>query len=160
MPCYLFTYHGYGTWLPDHPQGYVRRKEGVLATDVRMAERYRSNQCEKTAEFDPSIQRTMIDAVVGACLHQGLRGHATATDPSHVHVLVSWHSDRSWQLVRRQLRSSITRKLNLDIERRSWFSKQPSRKRVKDRSHFEYLLQTYLPRHRGLKWSEDRGVYC
>ena len=42
MPCYLFTYHGYGTWLPDRSRGYVRRKEGILPTDeAPMAECYR-----------------------------------------------------------------------------------------------------------------------
>jgi hypothetical protein len=43
MPCYLFTYHGHGTWLPDHARGYVRRKVGVLAADVEMARNYRGN---------------------------------------------------------------------------------------------------------------------
>jgi hypothetical protein len=51
MPCYLFTYHGHGTWLPDHERGYVRRKEGVLAADLQMASRYRSNFQDNAIEF-------------------------------------------------------------------------------------------------------------
>ncbi|NOZ40575.1 MAG: hypothetical protein GXP24_10155 [Planctomycetes bacterium] len=159
MPCYLFTYHGYGTWLPDHPRGYVRRKEGILPTDKHMAECYRKNQREETACFNRDVQRVMIGEAIEACTHQDLRGHGIATDPSHLHVLVSWKSERTWQAVRRSLRSSLTRRLNQEVERRTWFSKQPSRKQVKERSHFEYLLKTYLPKHRGLKWCEDCGVF-
>ncbi|MEM1305417.1 MAG: hypothetical protein AAGG46_11005, partial [Planctomycetota bacterium] len=29
MPVYLFTYHTYGSWLPDRPQGYVQRDQGI-----------------------------------------------------------------------------------------------------------------------------------
>src|SRR4051794_35604479 len=29
MPCYLFTYHAYGSWMPDHKRGYVHRGQGV-----------------------------------------------------------------------------------------------------------------------------------
>ena len=34
MPVYLFTFHAYGSWLPDNPRGYVRRKEGIQPQDV------------------------------------------------------------------------------------------------------------------------------
>jgi hypothetical protein len=51
MPCYLFTYHAYGSWMPDRPQGYVRRGKGILPTDTRMAERYRKNTKYDKAPF-------------------------------------------------------------------------------------------------------------
>ena len=159
MPCYLFTYHGHGTWLPDHPRGYVRRKEGVLASDAHMAVCYRRNMNTEQVHFDAEMQRTMIAAAIEAFPIQGIRGHAIATDATHLHVLVSWTSDRTWEVVRRQLRGSLTRRLNKEFERREWFSKQPSRKRVKDRRHFDHLMEVYLMRHRGLKWREDRGVF-
>jgi hypothetical protein len=82
-----------------------------------------------------------------------------ATEPTHVHVLVSWSSDRTWQVVRAKLRESLTRRLNREIKRQEWFSKSPSRKRVKDQAHFDYLVGEYLPKHSGLKWSEERGVF-
>lgn len=159
MPCYLFTYHGYGTWLPDHHRGYVRRKEGVLASDAPMAVCYRRNMKREAAQFDRKIQQTLIEAALEAFRCQSIRGHGIATDTTHLHVLVSWTTNRTWQVVRRQLRGSLTRRLNLEIERRSWFSKQPSRKRVKDQRHFDHLMGSYLPKHSGLKWFENRGVF-
>jgi len=159
MPCYFFTYHGHGTWMPDHQRGYVRRKEGVLATDSAMAENYRRNQKFATSQFDERMQKLLIEETLEACLHQQLRGHGIATESTHLHVLVSWRTDRTWQEVRRSLRSSLTRRLNREVERRTWFSKQPSRKRVEDRDHFDYLTRAYLPQHAGWKWSEERGLY-
>lgn len=159
MPCYLFTYHGHGTWLPDHSRGYVRRKEGVLASDARMADCYRRNFNGEAVHFNRQSQQTMIEAALEAFRCQSLRGHGIATNATHLHVLVSWTTERNWQVVRRQLRGSLTRRLNLELERRPWFSKQPSRKRVKEQRHFDHLMGSYLPKHPGLKWFEDRGVF-
>jgi len=155
MPCYLFTYHGYGTWMPDHAQGYVRRKEGVLASDNNMATYYRNNLKEDPVSFSRSMQRHLLAAAIEAFKFQELRGHFIAAENTHLHVLVSWRSNAAWQLVRRRLRSSLTRWLNREVERRTWFSKQPSRKQVNDQRHFDYLMSTYLPKHSGLKWREE-----
>ncbi len=158
MPCYLFTYHGHGTWMPDHPRGYVRRKVGILAPDPRMADCYRQNQRVPTADFDISVQRILIDETVRAFHFQGLRGHFIATDHTHLHVLVSWKTPKTWKAVRQSIGTSLTRRLNKEFERRSWFAKQPSRKRVREQQHFEHLVRVYLPRHRGLKWHEAVGI--
>lgn len=157
MPCYLFTYHGYGTWMPDHPRGYVKRKVGILASDAHMAECYRKNQQQDTVSFDRRIQRLIIEEALVAFDFQNLRGHFIATDPTHIHVLLSWNTEAVWQSVRSSVRSSLTRRLNREIQRRTWFAKQPSRKRVRDQQHFEHLIRSYLPRHRGLNWCENRG---
>ncbi len=159
MPCYLFTYHGHGTWLPDHPRGYVRRKEGILAPDFHMATCYRENMCSDAVAFDREIQQVQIEAALEAFKHQPIRGHAIASESTHLHLLVSWNIARTWQIVRRQLRGSLSRRLNQVFERREWFSKQPSRKRVEDRPHFDHLMDVYLPRHSGLKWREGVGAY-
>ena len=44
----MFTFHGYGTWWPDHPRGYVQKGKGVLPPDPEKGEQYREN-----AKFDP-----------------------------------------------------------------------------------------------------------
>ena len=159
MPCYLFTYHAYGSWMPDRAAGYVRRKEGVLVADCKLAKCYRKNLKGDVVEFDERAQRTLISATREAFSFQSLRGHAMATDPTHVHILVSWNDERVWKLIRRRVRTSLTMQLNRAVEKRTWFAKQPSRKRVKDREHLNYLMKTYLPRHRGWKWDEHRGAY-
>src|SRR5215831_8297770 len=33
VPVYLFTFHGYMTWLPDNPRGYTKRGEGYRDPD-------------------------------------------------------------------------------------------------------------------------------
>lgn len=159
MPCYLFTYHAFGSWMPDHPRGYVHRGQGVLPPDEHMAKCYRGNLKQAVVQFTPSIQRELIEGALEACQCQQLRCHVIATDSTHVHLLVSWRSNRSWQLARKQIRGNITRRLNASVKRQQWFSKSPSRKRVRDRSHFDHLMQRYLPKHSGWKWSESGGYF-
>lgn len=159
MACFLFTFHGYGTWLPDHPRGYVRRHEGMLPPDKAMAERYRDKMAQGAVRFDPAIQRLLIEETLIAGEHQQFRSHFIATETTHVHTLVSWRDDRRWQIVRSKMRESLTRRLNQEGKRQQWFSKSASRKPVHDEEHFEYLIREYLMRHSGLKWSEERGIF-
>jgi len=83
MPCYLFTYHAYASWMPDREEGHVRRGEGILSADE---------------------------------------------------------------------------KLNRELERRTWLSEGASRKQVKDQAHFDYLINEYVPLHRGWKMEGGRRV--
>jgi hypothetical protein len=159
MPCYLFTYHAFGSWMPDRRRGYVKRHAGILPPDERMAELYRANVRQAEVCFTDAIQRTLIDQSLDACNRQHLRCHYIATESTHVHVLVSWRIKRTWRTTRAKLRESLTRRLNEDVSRQAWFSKSPSRKRVRNRKHFEYLVREYLPKHKGWKWSEERGVF-
>ena len=159
MPCYLFTYHAFGSWMPDHRRGYVHRGQGILPTDVRMATLYRANLKQAVVSFPEMIQRQLIAGVLEACEHQQLRCHYIATELTHVHVLASWNSERAWEVVRKQIRGNITRQLNKAHQRQNWFSKSPSRKQVKDRKHFDHLMTIYLPKHSGLKWSETLGIH-
>lgn len=159
MPCYHFTYHAFGSWMLDHPRGYVHCGQGILPPDAHMAKCYRGNLKQAIVQFTPAIQREMIDGVLEASQFQQLRCHFIASDSTHIHILVSWRSDRSWQLARKQIRGNITRRLNSSVQRQQWFSKSPSRKRVHDRTHFDHLMQRYLPKHSGWKWSESRGYF-
>lgn len=159
MPCYLFTYHAYRSWMPDRERGYVRRDEGVLPPDEEMADQYRRLAKEDQVWFDAAIQRTAIDESMIAAGFQRFRLHMTATDPTHIHVLVSWTDARQWPKLRNGLKSSLTRRLNRDHHRRTWFVENASRKRVKDVAHFTYHMTDYLPKHRGWKWREDCGCF-
>lgn len=157
MPCYLFTYHGHGTWLPDRKQGYVKRKVGVLPQDIVMAENYHRNQQQTTVEFDEKLQSLLIDGIRSACEMIEVRCHCIATDKSHLHLLLSWKSVRTYQSVTRAIKSSLSRRLNEKFGHRQWFSKGSSRKRVKDRQHFDHLMEKYLPNHRGTFFREKTG---
>jgi len=155
MPCYLFTYHGHGTWMPDHRSGYVRRKAGVVTADQRMALCYRKNMKQKTVAFDGMLQKHLIEGIRTACQFLEVRCHGIATERSHVHLLISWTSARTWQSIHQALKTSLTRRLNGQVRRQKWFSKGGSRKRIEDREHFEYLQNVYLPGHSGLLWTES-----
>jgi hypothetical protein len=130
----MFTYHAFGSWLPDHKRGYVHRGDGSRTSDEHMADLYRQNLKQAVVQFDRTIQREMIAGAVEACGHQDVRCHYIATDATHAHVLVSWRSNRTWKTVRRQIRGNTARRLNANVKRQQWISKSPSRKRVRDAS--------------------------
>jgi len=158
MPCYLFTFHGHGTWMPDHVRGYVRRGRGVLPTDEAMAAAYRAKQKEPMTKFGPDEQAVLVEVARAAGEYLGAVVHAVACEPTHVHVLVSWDHDRPWKAMRTSIRWALTRALNKALGKRTWFSDSPSRKRVRGWPHLDYLVLWYLPSHDGRTWARERTV--
>ena len=138
--------------MPDRAQGYVKSKR-VLEFDLDAAIRYRSRQLEETVCFNAHVQAVLIDELRVASQHRRYRLHGVATDPSHLHVLLSWIDERGFELVRRGVRESITRRLNT-LERRRWLIHRGSRRRIRDHRHFDHLMESYLPSHRGACWFE------
>ncbi|QNN21376.1 hypothetical protein HED60_03515 [Planctomycetales bacterium ZRK34] len=159
MAVALLTYHAQQSWMPDRPQGFVRRGEGILPPDDELARQYRQNTDTDAVTFDANIQRLLINAVMECCTYQGYRLHCSFTDATHVHVLVSWRSSKRVSVVRQSIKQSLTRYLNRHIHRRNWLARKGSQKRVKDRDHFEYLMRKYILKHSGWKWREDVGVF-
>lgn len=181
MPVYLFTWHAYGTWMPGRDRGYVHRQRGLLLRDPIMDIAYRRKMVFPPRRFERRHQQAVIDAAREAAAHQCLTLHVAATDPSHLHLLISWRDRRTWQQVRPKLKESLTRALNeafpCDLQppyrplptaapqkrqtqrRWAWFAAKGSRKRVKNHAHFIHLATHYLPSHLGLKWKPDCGYF-
>jgi hypothetical protein len=160
MPCYHFTFHGYGTWMPDEDDGYVRRGEVRLPQDTRMARRYRSRMNDDEVLFDESQQQILTEEVHVAAKYQNIRAHFVATEPTHIHVLVSWHDEeRPFEKTRGSIRQSLSRRLGKEFGQRQWLSEGGSRRRVMNQDHYDYLVCTYLPDHSGWKWSEEKGLH-
>jgi REP element-mobilizing transposase RayT len=159
MPCYLFTYHAYRSWLPDRKQGFVLRHQGIQPTNLQLADVYRQRVIQAETEFDRQVQEILIAGALEAAAMQQYRIYGLATDAKHLHVLISWKTDRAWELSRSCLKGSVTRRLNETLGRRLWFGRSASRKRVTNRPYFDFLMKTYLPNHRGYKWNEARGIY-
>jgi REP element-mobilizing transposase RayT len=159
MPCYHFTFHGHGTWMPDEDDGYVVRGEGRLPQDVAVAAEYRRRLVEDEVEFDEARQRALIDEVHIASSKQTFRAHFVATEPTHIHLLVSWKGERPGEKLRASIRQSLSRRLGREFEKRTWLSEGGSQKPVLVQEHFDYLVGTYLPRHGGWKWSENGGLH-
>jgi len=155
MPVLLFTYHAYASWLPDHKRGYVRRQQGIQSPNQKEADRYRRQMKESPVAFGTEVQREILTACRAAADRQAFELHAAGFDQSHAHVLVSWEDDKPALQRRSNLKSSLTRHLNTTIGRRTWFSENASGKQVKDRNHYDYLVNEYLPSHPGLYWNRD-----
>ncbi|MEX1098334.1 MAG: hypothetical protein WED34_19975 [Planctomycetales bacterium] len=159
MPIYLFTYHAYGTWMPDRPEGYVRRGHGILPRDDEMGRRYRQAALEAEVAFDERVQLLIIDETRTACEKQGYTCRYVATETTHAHVLALWTTGREWDRVRGGLRSSITRRLNRELGRRTWLVEKGSGRGVRDDAHLAHLVETYLPSHGGWKWCPEKGTF-
>jgi hypothetical protein len=160
MPCYHFTFHGYGTWMPDEDDGYVRRDKGRLPQDTVAAVEYRRRMTDDEVEFSDAQQQALIDEVHVAAMHQLLRVHFIATEPTHIHVLISWTDDlRLFEKVRSSLRQSLARRLSKECGQRQWLSEGGSRRRVTNQTHYDYLVTSYLPEHSGWKWSEEKALH-
>jgi REP element-mobilizing transposase RayT len=159
MPCFLFTYHAHGTWLPDRPEGFVHWRDGLQPTNERLAKSYRAKMTVAEAEFDESLQLLLINELQTAAGFQRFRVHAIATEPTHVHALISWADERSPQILGDGIKESLSRRLTKERAKRKWLAKGGSERRVKDQEHFDYLVKVYLPSHGGWKWEEGRGLY-
>lgn len=158
MPVYLFTLHAYGSWMPDHRRGYTHRGDGIRPKDKDMANRYLSRMPSDAVSFNHKAQAVIAKALREKCTLKGWRLYAVATDETHIHTLLGWTEFTPWEDVRRGLKSSLTRQLNQEITRQTWFSKSGSRKRVTDPKHFNHLMQTYLPSHRGVSFFDPPQV--
>jgi hypothetical protein len=156
MPAYLFTLHSYRSWNADHPRGYVRYGQGIRPPSATVAQFYNVRAKQSPVYFDDRKQQVITWIVLDACRRRAWRLHCVAFEPSHVHLLVSWRSNDSWQVVRRKIKNLIGWALSKEFaaEGRKWMVRRGSRKRVRERGHFEYLMTRYLPRHRGFFWKE------
>jgi REP element-mobilizing transposase RayT len=150
MPCRLFTFHAYRSWMPDNPRGYVRRRKGICPPDPAKASLYNRDATEAPATFDTAAQQAAIDILTQSQAPQRFTLHAVGSDPSHLHILVSWRDARTPARMQVSIKTSLTRHLNTQLARRKWFSENGSRKPVTDRPHFDHLVQHYLPSHPGL----------
>ena len=121
-----------------------------------MADRYEDRSAKEPTLFDTTIQRTLFEELMHSCACIDCHLHAASTEPSHVHGLVSWRHVRPWMGLRSSLKTSLTKRLK-PIAPDLGLSRGASRKHVAERSHFDYLMQTYLPRHGGVSWFEDKG---
>ncbi|MFW5681707.1 MAG: hypothetical protein ACOC1G_01765 [Phycisphaeraceae bacterium] len=162
MAVYLFTFHAYRSWRPDHRAGYTRKGKGVLPPDAEQARRYDQRAKHAPVRFDEVEQIAILDAVQTVCDRHTWRLHYACITYNHMHLLVSWTSFTPWNDVRVRLKRKMGASVSQATGRPGpWFSRggRDSRKRVEKRSHFDHLVERYLPKshHRGLHYCEYRG---
>ena len=155
MPAYLFTFHAYRSWNADNPRGFVQRGKGIQPPNHKLARRYDAIAVAAPMIFRWEHQQILIWIGFDVCDRRGWRLHFTATEPTHVHYLVSWRGCERWDQISNRIKNIASLMLGRKLQHKTkWFSKSGSRKRVCDREHLLYLMNEYLPRHRGLKWCE------
>lgn len=156
MAVCLFTFHAYGTWWPDHPRGFTQQENGVLPPDRNMAEQYRANAKFEPVCFEVTLQRVLIVGCHDICIRRNWRLHAVGSDPTHAHYLISQRGYFDFVPVRDKLKNLLSLFLGraTGATGRHWFAGGGSNRRVEDRKHFDHLMETYLPKQRGLFWRE------
>lgn len=156
MAVYLFTIHAYRSWNADNPRGYVRRGEGILPADAGMAKAYDQAASELPVIFGLDEQQVLLWIAHDCCCRRNWRLHTITFESTHLHAVVSWIDQTEQTKVFQKIKNLMSRELNLRTEakRKHWLSGGGSRQRVKDRAHFEHLVNIYLPKHRGLFWKE------
>lgn len=160
MAVYHFTLHAYRSWRPDHPRGYVHHTNGLLPPDPVAAKWYDAHAKSEPTIFDEKVQRLLYRGTSEICRNRNWRFHGGASDPTHFHVLVSWIEFVSCQDVLARMKNLLSYILGQEIRPRGrkWFVRGGSKRRVKDRGHFDYLLDKYFPDHRGLVWREGEPL--
>jgi hypothetical protein len=158
MPVYHFTFHAYRSWMPDRPEGYVRRREGLLPPDPEMARLYRQQARYSEISFSDGDAATLIAAAEVTCDEQGWFLYEFAVTSSHVHLLVGWRSEEQVDVVSNTLKRRFGAALSKLAGRPGpWFSRGASRRPVRNEPHFEYLQREYLPSHGELRLSVLRA---
>ncbi len=156
MPVYHFTLHAYRNWRPDHPRGYTKRGKGYQPPDPEEAKKYDERAQQEPAEFSRVVQALIIRFTHDFCARRRFRFHGAANEPGHIHLVLSWRGYSAWNEVLRRMKNLLTTKLNqyFNTPAQRWFVRGGSRKRVGNSGHLAYLLNTYLPDHRGVCWRD------
>ncbi|HEX8323030.1 MAG TPA: hypothetical protein VF595_03875 [Tepidisphaeraceae bacterium] len=159
MPVHLFNFHGYRTWMPDHPKGYTRHGEGVLAPDFDLAAHYYRRSRFDTVRFDARRQRVVVDAVQEVCSRIDIKLYYAVCVSTHAHALVGWKDAREHDVIYDRIKRIMGYKLSKaeGVVGRRWLAARRAGKQVRDEKHFKRLMIDYLPNHRGITWA-DRQV--
>lgn len=152
MPVYHFTFHAYGTWLPDRPEGSFKYHRGWQPPGHARAETYRSQMAEEPARFNHPHQQLILDILLKGQPLQGYELCVMSSDESHAHAVIAWRDERTPVRIRSQIKSSMTRALNQRFGKRKWFVRSAGQTPVEDDEHLHHLVQVYLPKHTGVYW--------
>jgi hypothetical protein len=93
MPVYHFIYHAYRSWNTDHPDGYHQHHDpGIHLPNPDLAA-YRNHLAHQDPmTFDNAQQSLFLTFATDICTRRNWRLHSLGTDPTHVHIIVSWRN--------------------------------------------------------------------
>ena len=122
-----------------------------------MAKQYDRNATHPQVTFENDLQQILVEGTRDICDRRDWRLRYVATEPTHMHALISWLDDTlHWKFVRDTLKRLLGMMLaqHTQTKGQKWFVRKGSRKRVRDQAHYDYLMNEYLPKHSGRRWSE------
>lgn len=178
VPVYHLTIHAYGSWQEDDPKGFVQRGEGLKRPSTALNTARRKRQTQDAAQFERDCHALLRDELRAVAERFGLELHGVAVTPTHLHVVLSFHSPAcecrtsgSAYCVKRcpayqhgtDFATRFKRNAGMALRKASgrdgvkWFSRGWHLLPVRDREHLERLLREYLPGHReqaGSVWVE------
>jgi hypothetical protein len=145
--------------MPDRDEGFVQVHRGWQPKNIKLAKAYTEAAAWPAASFNSEDQRFLIETVLDVCGRRSWRLHAAATEPTHLHAVVSWRDQTKRELVQGKIRNIVSTELSKRFgeKGRPWLATGSSRRRVKNDEHLSYLINEYLPGHSGWKWFEGRG---
>jgi hypothetical protein len=164
MAVYLFTFHTYRSWMPDHRRGFVKRGRGIQPPDPRRAAAYAARARHDRAFLDREACAVALGAIQSACNKpsRNWRMHLGVAVFNHLHALVSWPTFHNVKRVRAVLHHAVNVALRDHVASdHPWLSRGGSLKRIEARPHFEHLVHGYLPSHRkygGVMLHEDGSL--
>lgn len=157
MPVYHFTFHAYGSWLPDRPEGSYVYHKGWQPPGHARAESYRQQMTAEPARFTTEHQQLFLETLRKGQPLQNYGLYGIAADESHLHTVIAWRDKREPTRFRSQIKSSMTRALNQHFGKRKWFVRSAGWTPIEDEQHLYQLIHEYLPKHDGLYWHRWQG---
>lgn len=160
MAVYHFVLHVYGSWHPDHPDGWHQHGEvEALAPQAKLGQYRRDRQRWDEARFPERHHSALAEMIVDVCERRRWRAHASAVTLNHIHALVSWREEGVENLV---VQATLKRLLGwklaalMGVKGRRWFSDGGRPVAVENPGHFDFLVGTYFKDQGGYYWREER----
>jgi hypothetical protein len=132
----------------------VKRDKGVLPPNQEEAAAWDRLSAHDAVLFTDVMQSILICGAKDICDRRTWTLEGAGTDPTHVHLAVSWDGFVPCDDVLGKLKNVLSYLLGKWSGKggKRWFGRYGDWKIVNDTEHLEYLLNTYFPDHRGLCW--------
>lgn len=159
MPVYHMIFHTFGSWLPDHEEGYYDRDKNTHhQSNAGLAEYYRSMEKAPERTLSDSQQQFLIQKCRDLCDDWKWGLHAIAVVSNHMHVVLSWAGAATEAEVKARLKQHLTHALNKQSEQRfgRWFSRGAGVVKIDNQKHLLRVVKKYIPEHTPNVWIEER----
>ena len=156
VPVYHVIVHGFFTWNADNPNGYYRTKRGRYAAAPQLAVHWSRRARFPAVCWTRDDQDMLSRTVLEISARREWIVYAIATQSTHLHIVIAWHTSHSPKEVQQTLKQIMSLELGRKYGRgRRWFSRNGVPQRVKNKTHLRHLLYDYLPNQAVIFWRAD-----